>query len=128
MPTFAFQQVDVFTSKRFKGNPLAVVIGADGLSDDTMAALASWTNLSETTFLLKPTSPEADYRLRIFTRRANYRLPVIRRWAVAMSGSAPATAPNRLISCRNAPSDLSGSSVTETGSPSPPSSAPHRPC
>jgi PhzF family phenazine biosynthesis protein len=67
MPTFAFQQVDVFTSKRLKGNPLAVVIGADGLSDDTMAALASWTNLSETTFLLKPTSPEADYRLRIFT-------------------------------------------------------------
>lgn len=67
MASFAFQQVDVFTSKRLKGNPLAVVIGADGLSDDTMAALARWTNLSETTFLLKPTSPDADYRLRIFT-------------------------------------------------------------
>jgi len=67
MTSFAFQQVDVFTSKRLKGNPLAVVIGADGLSDDTMAALARWTNLSETTFLLKPTLPEADYRLRIFT-------------------------------------------------------------
>ncbi|HEX7881610.1 MAG TPA: PhzF family phenazine biosynthesis protein [Afipia sp.] len=67
MGTFAFQQVDVFTGKRLKGNPLAVVVGADGLSDDKMAALANWTNLSETTFLLKPTQPDADYRLRIFT-------------------------------------------------------------
>jgi PhzF family phenazine biosynthesis protein len=67
MSTFAFQQVDVFTGKRLKGNPLAVVVGADGLSDDKMAALANWTNLSETTFLLKPTQPDADYRLRIFT-------------------------------------------------------------
>lgn len=67
MSIFAFQQVDVFTGYRLKGNPLAVVIGADGLSDAKMAALANWTNLSETTFLLKPTQPEADYRLRIFT-------------------------------------------------------------
>jgi len=67
MGPFAFQQVDVFSGKRLKGNPLAVVIGADGLSDDAMAAFANWTNLSETTFLLKPTAPEADYRLRIFT-------------------------------------------------------------
>lgn len=67
MGAFSFRQVDVFTGKRLKGNPLAVVIGADGLSDDAMAALANWTNLSETTFLLKPAAPEADYRLRIFT-------------------------------------------------------------
>ena len=67
MQTFDFQQVDVFTGKRLKGNPLAVVIGADGLSDDAMASLANWTNLSETTFLLKPTTADADYRLRIFT-------------------------------------------------------------
>lgn len=67
MNTLAFRQVDVFTGKRLKGNPLAVVIGADSLSDDKMAALASWTNLSETTFLLEPTRLEADYRLRIFT-------------------------------------------------------------
>jgi len=67
MTSFDFQQVDVFTSKRLRGNPLAVVISADGLSDDTMAALARWTNLSETTFLLTPTSRDADYRLRIFT-------------------------------------------------------------
>ena len=65
---FAFQQVDVFSSKPLLGNPLAVVIGADALSDDQMAAFANWTNLSETTFLLKPGSPEADYRVRIFTR------------------------------------------------------------
>ncbi|NVN43737.1 PhzF family phenazine biosynthesis protein [Asaia siamensis] len=62
-----FQQVDVFSAEPFKGNPLAVVTGADSLTDAQMAAIANWTNLSETTFLLKPTSPEADYRVRIFT-------------------------------------------------------------
>lgn len=67
MPAFAFQQVDVFTDRPLKGNPLAVVVAADGLSDDAMASLANWTNLSETTFLLKPTVPAADYRVRIFT-------------------------------------------------------------
>ena len=67
-PAFAFQQVDVFSSKPLRGNPLAVVIGADALSDDQMAAFANWTNLSETTFLLQPRSPDADYRVRIFTR------------------------------------------------------------
>lgn len=65
---FAFQLVDVFSSKPLLGNPLAVVIGADALSDEQMAAFANWTNLSETTFLLEPKSPGADYRLRIFTR------------------------------------------------------------
>ncbi len=64
----AFQQVDVFSSRPLLGNPLAVVIGADALSDEQMAAFANWTNLSETTFLLKPKSPSADYRVRIFTR------------------------------------------------------------
>ncbi|MBV9833154.1 MAG: PhzF family phenazine biosynthesis protein [Alphaproteobacteria bacterium] len=67
MPSFSFQQVDVFASAPLKGNPLAVVIGADGLSDAAMAAFANWTNLSETTFLLKPTQAGADYRVRIFT-------------------------------------------------------------
>jgi PhzF family phenazine biosynthesis protein len=59
--------LDVFTAEPLKGNPLAVVIDADGLSDAQMAAYARWTNLSETTFLLPPTDPEADYRVRIFT-------------------------------------------------------------
>jgi PhzF family phenazine biosynthesis protein len=65
--TFAFQQVDVFASQPLRGNPLAVVVGADALADSQMAAFANWTNLSETTFLLKPRTGSADYRVRIFT-------------------------------------------------------------
>ncbi|MGV6875009.1 PhzF family phenazine biosynthesis protein [Pseudochelatococcus sp. B33] len=67
MAEFSFHQVDVFTRQATSGNPLAVVVGADGLSDRQMAAFANWTNLSETTFLLKPTEERADYRVRIFT-------------------------------------------------------------
>jgi len=65
--SFVFTQVDVFTDTPLRGNPLAVVHGADGLDDAQMQAVARWTNLSETTFLLAPTAPEADYRVRIFT-------------------------------------------------------------
>jgi PhzF family phenazine biosynthesis protein len=67
MPIFSFQTVDVFTGVALKGNPLAVVLGADALSDAQMASFANWTNLSETTFLLQPTKADADYRVRIFT-------------------------------------------------------------
>ncbi|HVK29609.1 MAG TPA: PhzF family phenazine biosynthesis protein [Nocardioides sp.] len=62
-----FRQVDVFTAEPLLGNPVAVVHDADGLDDEQMQAFARWTNLSETTFLLPPTDPAADYRLRIFT-------------------------------------------------------------
>lgn len=62
-----FRQLDVFASVALQGNPLAVVIDGDGLDEDRMAAFARWTNLSETTFLLSPTDPAADYRVRIFT-------------------------------------------------------------
>lgn len=62
-----FRQVDVFSSEPLLGNPVAVVHDADDLADEQMAAFARWTNLSETTFLLRPTDPAADYRLRIFT-------------------------------------------------------------
>ena len=62
-----FHQLDVFSAEPLKGNPLAVVHGAAGLSDATMAAFARWTQLSETTFLLPPQDPVADYRVRIFT-------------------------------------------------------------
>lgn len=62
-----FQQVDVFTAVPYCGNPLAVVLQADGLDDATMQRFAHWTHLSETTFLLAPTDPGADYRVRIFT-------------------------------------------------------------
>ena len=68
MPTsLPFHQVDVFSSIPFGGNPLAVVGDADALTGAQMAAFARWTNLSETTFLLHPTHPGADYRVRIFT-------------------------------------------------------------
>jgi PhzF family phenazine biosynthesis protein len=62
-----FQLVDVFGSAPFSGNPLAVVHDSDGLDSDEMQTIARWLNLSETTFLLPPTSAEADYRVRIFT-------------------------------------------------------------
>jgi PhzF family phenazine biosynthesis protein len=65
--TLKFQQVDVFTTEPFRGNPLAVVVGADALAEPQMAAFANWTNLSETTFLMRPTVSGADYRVRIFT-------------------------------------------------------------
>jgi PhzF family phenazine biosynthesis protein len=62
-----FRQVNVFSADPLGGNPLAVVHTADGLSEAQMGALARWTNLSETTFLLRPTDPAADYYVRIFT-------------------------------------------------------------
>ena len=62
-----FKQVDVFTGIPYLGNPLAVVLDGQGLSDAAMQRFARWTNLSETTFLLPPTQPTADYRVRIFT-------------------------------------------------------------
>jgi PhzF family phenazine biosynthesis protein len=62
-----YTQLDVFTDRGLFGNPLAVVHDAEGLSDEQMARFARWTNLSETTFLLPPTDPAADYRVRIFT-------------------------------------------------------------
>lgn len=62
-----FQQVDVFATTPQSGNPLAVVTDGDGLSGEQMQRFANWTNLSETTFMLPPTDPQADYRVRIFT-------------------------------------------------------------
>jgi len=63
----AFKQVDVFTAQAYLGNALAVVLDGEGLGDADMQRFARWTNLSETTFLLPPTEPTADYRVRIFT-------------------------------------------------------------
>jgi PhzF family phenazine biosynthesis protein len=62
-----FQQVDVFTSEPYAGNPVAVVLDGEGLDTEAMQRFARWTNLSETTFLFPPTAEGADYRLRIFT-------------------------------------------------------------
>ncbi|MEM7094095.1 MAG: PhzF family phenazine biosynthesis protein [Actinomycetota bacterium] len=62
-----FTQVDVFTDRLGYGNPLAVVLDGEGLADESLAVFARWTNLSETTFVLPPLDPAADYRVRIFT-------------------------------------------------------------
>jgi len=66
----SYKVVDVFTRRPLLGNPVAVVLDAEGLTADTMQAIAGWTNLSETTFVLPPTTAEADYGLRIFTPRS----------------------------------------------------------
>ncbi len=63
----SYKVVDVFTLRPLLGNPVAVVLDAEGLTTDAMQAIAGWTKLSETTFVLPPTTGEADYRLRIFT-------------------------------------------------------------
>ena len=65
----AFAQVDVFTAVPYRGNPVAVVLDAEGMTEAEMSAFARWTNLSETTFVLPADDPGADYRLRIFTTR-----------------------------------------------------------
>ncbi len=80
MPTYAtpasrpLMTVDVFTAVPYKGNPVAVVLDAEGLDEATMQAFARWTNLSETTFVLPPSETAraqgADYRVRIFTPAA----------------------------------------------------------
>ena len=63
-----FRQVDVFSTEPLRGNPVAVVHEADGLETEQMERFTRWTNLSEATFLLPPTDPVADYRVRIFTQ------------------------------------------------------------
>lgn len=67
MSQVSFKQVDVFTAVPFRGNPVAVVLHADGMTDEQMQQIANWTNLSETTFVISKTNPLADYRVRIFT-------------------------------------------------------------
>lgn len=68
--TTEFRQVDVFTAVPYRGNALAVLLDADDLDTAAMQRVAAWTNLSETTFVLKPTKPGASYRVRIFTPRS----------------------------------------------------------
>ncbi|MBA1275982.1 PhzF family phenazine biosynthesis protein [Stutzerimonas azotifigens] len=67
-----FKQVDVFTRQPYLGNPLAVVLDAEGLDSEQMQAIARWTNLAETTFVLPPTDPQADYRVRIFSPETEF--------------------------------------------------------
>jgi len=89
-----YYTLDVFTTNRFEGNPLAVITDGDGLSDDAMLAVAREMNLSETVFVQKPTEDEALARLRIFTTREVLKLagnPVIGTWfLLAALGVVPA--------------------------------------
>lgn len=62
----------MFTAEPYRGNPLAVVVDAEGLTTEQMQQFANWTNLSETTFLFPPTHPDADYGVRIFTGREEF--------------------------------------------------------
>lgn len=94
MPTRRYLQLDVFADRPGAGNPLGVVLDAEGLDDAAMQAFAAWTNLSETIFLLPATDPGADYRVRIFTPRRE--LPfaghpsVGAAWAAIETGAANA--------------------------------------
>jgi trans-2,3-dihydro-3-hydroxyanthranilate isomerase len=89
-----FHTLDVFTTNRFEGNPLAVITDGDGLSNDTMQAIAREMNLSETVFVQKPTDDRALARLRIFTTREELKLaghPVVGTWfLLAELGVVPA--------------------------------------
>ena len=89
-----FHTLDVFTTTRFEGNPLAVIMDGDGLTDDEMLAIAREMNLSETVFVQKPTEDEALARLRIFTTQEELKLaghPVIGTWfLLAELGVVPA--------------------------------------
>ncbi|HEY6946240.1 MAG TPA: PhzF family phenazine biosynthesis isomerase, partial [Candidatus Acidoferrum sp.] len=89
-----YYTLDVFTTTRFAGNPLAVFTDGDGLSDDEMLAIAREMNLSETVFVQKPTEEEALARLRIFTTKEELKLaghPVIGTWfLLAELGVVPA--------------------------------------
>jgi predicted PhzF superfamily epimerase YddE/YHI9 len=67
MTSRPFAQVDVFSAEPYRGNPVAVVLDGDGLTTEQMQRIAHWTNLSESTFVLPPATPGADYRVRIFT-------------------------------------------------------------
>jgi trans-2,3-dihydro-3-hydroxyanthranilate isomerase len=93
MQTYRFLQFDVFTDRAFSGNPLAVFPEAEGLSDDAMMKIAREMNLSETVFVLEPTSDEVLKRLRIFTPTREIPFaghPIVGTWsALAREGVVP---------------------------------------
>ena len=99
----AFQQVDVFTARAGFGNPLAVVLDGDGLDDATMQRFAAWTHLSESVFVLAPTSPAADARVRIFTPRRELPFaghPTVGTvHALVHAGRIPASATSMRLEC-----------------------------
>lgn len=103
MTSFRYLQLDVFADRPGAGNPLGVVIEGERFDPARMQAFAAWTNLSETIFLLPPTTPQADYRVRIFTPRQE--LPfaghpsVGAAWAAIDAGRAPAASTRLVQEC-----------------------------
>jgi len=93
MPRFSFVTVDVFTDRRFGGNPLAVFPDARGMSDADMQSLAAEFNLSETTFVLPPANPANTARVRIYNRKSEMPFAghpnVGTGWVLARQGRAP---------------------------------------
>jgi PhzF family phenazine biosynthesis protein len=96
-----YKVVDVFTARPLLGNPVAVIMAAEGLDNQQMQAIANWTNLSETTFILPPKTTAADYRLRIFTPRSELRFaghPTLgSAHALLESGYVPKRADGKLV-------------------------------
>jgi PhzF family phenazine biosynthesis protein len=111
-----FQQVDVFTTTPYAGNPVAVVLDGDGVDEDAMRRFAAWTNLSETTFVLAPTADGADYRVRIFTPTQELpfaghpTLGTCHAWLSTLGGKAPETVRQQcaagLVEVRRTPAGL----------------------
>ena len=112
-------QVDVFTDAPYFGNPVAVVLDGSGLDTEAMQRFANWTNLSETTFVLPPEDPAADYRVRIFTPvdRAPVRRPPDARDLPRLAGGPRRRRPT--ASCRSAAPGSSPCGGRRTGSRSP---------
>lgn len=90
MTTRRFLQLDVFSARPGSGNPLAVVLDAQGLDDAAMQSIARWTKLPETTFVFPAESAHSSYRLRIFSPQKRYRLPATPAWARHMPRLKPA--------------------------------------
>jgi len=95
-----FQLVDVFNDGSFTGNPLAVVFDADDLTTETMQEMTRWINLSETAFLLNPSGPDADYRVRIFTLDREMPFaghPTLGSCHAWLSGGGQPSAPSQIV-------------------------------
>jgi PhzF family phenazine biosynthesis protein len=85
-----FARVDVFAARRYGGNPVAVVLDGDGLTDTDIARFARWTNLAETTYVTTPKSEGADFGLRFFPLTVNFCSLDTPRWGRSTRGSNPA--------------------------------------
>ena len=114
--THRFHQVDVFSEPPLQGNPLAVIHAAEGLTDAQMAALARWTNLSETSFLLRPATRRPTTAFASGRRAVNCPSPATRPWAAAGPGWPPTVCRRPPIaSCSNVAWGSSRSGATAPG-------------